>query len=129
MAKNNRYRKKVQWFPVHLDWSNSPAYYDLKAAERSLLFELCKRKSKNNNGKIKLSVREAVELVGATGNTISKAFHSLKNHGFIKMSKSSNLIERTAREWTLTMFEVGIRRPTDDWVLWKKLEQDDVKVK
>lgn len=45
----------------------------------------------NNNGKIRLSVRQAAVVLGCTRNTAGKAFHELQAKGFIAMTESGEL--------------------------------------
>lgn len=45
----------------------------------------------NNNGKIRLSVRQAAERVGVSLSTASKAFHDLQAKGFIRVTRPARL--------------------------------------
>jgi len=44
-----------------------------------------------NNGKIRLSVRQAAECLGVSINTASNAFHDLQAKGFIKVNQTARL--------------------------------------
>lgn len=45
----------------------------------------------NNNGKLRLSVRQAAERLGCSKNTAAKAFHELQAKGFIVQTKGGCL--------------------------------------
>lgn len=45
----------------------------------------------NNNGKIRLSVRQAAERMGIANNTAGKAFHDLQAKGFIVVTEHARL--------------------------------------
>lgn len=45
----------------------------------------------NNNGKIRLSIRQAAERVGVSLNTAGKAFHDLQAKGFLVVTESARL--------------------------------------
>ena len=45
----------------------------------------------NNNGKIRLSVRQAAERIGVTSVTSSKAFHDLQAKGFLVVTEHARL--------------------------------------
>lgn len=45
----------------------------------------------NNNGKIRLSVRQASEKMGVSINTAARAFHALQAKGFIVVREPANL--------------------------------------
>ena len=83
----------------------SPAYSSLPALARALLVELAAIYTGGNNGRIGLSVRQAVDRLQCGKDTASRAFHALQERGLIEAtftgtfrSKSSPL----ASEWRLT---------------------------
>jgi len=45
----------------------------------------------NNNGKIRLSVRQAAEKLGVTRNTAARAFHDLQAKGFLVVCEAAQL--------------------------------------
>lgn len=45
----------------------------------------------NNNGKLRLSVRQAAEAMGVANNTAGKAFHDLQAKGFIVVTEYARL--------------------------------------
>ena len=45
----------------------------------------------NNNGKIRLSTRQAAKRLGVSINTVAKAFHELQAKGFIKVNEVASL--------------------------------------
>jgi len=59
----------------------------------------------NNNGNIRLSVRQAAERIGVAPNTAANAFHDLQAKGFIVLTEHARLgIEGAAKSsaWELT---------------------------
>lgn len=59
----------------------------------------------NNNGKIRLSTRQAAERLGVTQDTARRAFHELQAKGFIVMTEHARLgIEGAAKSsaWEIT---------------------------
>lgn len=78
----------------------------------------------NNNGKIRLSVRQASERLGVSVNTAARAFHDLQAKGFLVVTKPACLGivgQATCPEYELT--EIGLpsgekrggRRLYRDW--------------
>ena len=45
----------------------------------------------NNNGRIRLSVRQAADRIGVTRNTAARAFHELQAKGFIAVTEGARL--------------------------------------
>lgn len=67
----------------------------------------------NNNGKIRLSVRQAAERLGIGKDTATRAFHELQAKGFISVVKPGCLGVKgkgTCHEYELT--ELGMPNPT-----------------
>ncbi|MGD1884706.1 MAG: hypothetical protein ACFB11_20755 [Paracoccaceae bacterium] len=79
----------------------------------------------NNNGKIRLSVRQAAVRLGVGLNTASRAFHQLQAKGFIAVTEPARLgVEGAAQSpaYELTEIEMphsgknGGRRLFKEWV-------------
>lgn len=82
----------------------------------------------NNNGKIKLSCRQAARCLGVSENTAMRAFHELQEKGFVVVTKLGALgIEGEARGPSLELTNIGMAndRPRNlflDWSPSKKFE-------
>ena len=78
----------------------------------------------NNNGKIRLSYRQAARCMGITPNTAGEAFHELQAKGFIVVTQLGALgVEGQARGHSYELTELSIRneRPR---CLYKKWNPD-----
>lgn len=79
------------------------AYRDLDPVARALYAALRRRYNGSNNGTIGLGCREAAEELKVTARTISRAFHALEEHGFVRITADSTFDQkRRSREWLLT---------------------------
>ncbi|MCW3781382.1 hypothetical protein [Defluviimonas salinarum] len=87
------------------------AWSSLKPGPRALYIELKRRYTGSNNGRIRLSHREAATALSVTRNTVGAYFEALIEHGFIHMTQAAHLgpsgIGLTS-EWALEEY------PTDD---------------
>ena len=112
----------VQLFYFVMD---SPAYIALRPGPRALLLEMIRRYNGANNGRIGMGHRDAQRLLGiADRTTMAGYFKALEDHGFIRMTKDSGFNmkladERTAREWELTMFQVGTSPAARTFERWQ----------
>lgn len=73
---------------------DTPAWRALSTSAQALYTWLVmefKGKSFNNNGKIKLSVRQAALRMGISKDTVARAFCDLQAKGFIKVKKGGSL--------------------------------------
>lgn len=74
----------------------------------------------NNNGKIRLSVRQAAELLGVSISTASRAFHDLQAKGFVHVTEAARLgLGGDAKSPTLELTELAM--PSADKKLPRKL--------
>lgn len=76
----------------------------------------------NNNGKIKLSYRQAAALIGIGLNTVMSAFHELQAKGFIVVTKLGALgVEGEARGPSYELTDIGLpgERPRNLFLQWK----------
>jgi hypothetical protein len=119
MPKKHDHTKGKAHIRKTKEMMRSPAYRDLRPAERALLDELLLICDGPNNGKISLEVRQAAKLIRCTKGTVSKAFHSLAAHGFIENTRGDRWQDRVAREWRLTSVHWQGREPTNDWMRWQ----------
>jgi hypothetical protein len=63
----------------------------------------------NNNGKIKLSVRQAADLMGVGLNTTARAFHDLQAKGFLVVTESARLgLGGEAKSPTYELTEIAL---------------------
>lgn len=77
----------------------------------------------NNNGKIRLSTRQAADRIGVTQDTARRAFHDLQAKGFIVMTEHARLgIEGAAKSsaWEIT----ELKMPASDRPDGRKLYRD-----
>lgn len=118
MAKNNPKHDRGRFIQFDIDLLESPAYRDLKVAERSLLTELLMIYNGSNNGRIGLSVRHAVDRLRIADRTVTNSFRALLSHGFIRCKSDADWVNGMAREWTLTFRKLNGNQPTDDWRFW-----------
>ena len=73
---------------------DTPAWRALSTAAQALypwLVMEFKGKNYNNNGKIRLSVRQAALKMGTSKDTVARAFGDLQAKGFIKVTKGGSL--------------------------------------
>lgn len=67
----------------------------------------------NNNGRIRLSTRQAAERLGVTLNTAAKAFHELQAKGFIRVTEMAQLgTGGEARSPAFELTEIGMPHAT-----------------
>ena len=79
---------------LQLGTLDTPAWRALSTAAQALypwLVMEFKGKTYNNNGQIKLSVRQAALKMGSSKDTASRAFCDLQAKGFIKVKKGGSL--------------------------------------
>lgn len=63
----------------------------------------------NNNGKIRLAVRQAAECLGVRPNTAGNAFHELQAKGFLHVTEAARLgVEGGARATTYELTEIPL---------------------
>jgi DNA-binding transcriptional MocR family regulator len=114
----------------------SPAWASLDCVSRSLYVEIARRYrgEGSNNGTIPFSVREAAVLLAIGRNTANRAFHSLKERGFIIEARKSgfNIKNRVSTEWLLTEYPDDRKRgntpelATKEFMRWQSPEDSTV---
>lgn len=102
----------------------SEAWRSLSGAAVKVLFELHTRFNGSNNGRVRLSMNEAVAALGIGKGTAQRAFCELQDKGFIALTTAGNWYHRRAHEWRLTMKPVdgpkGRIPPTNEWKDWRE---------
>jgi hypothetical protein len=115
-----------------------PAWRALPHAARSLYIEgLELRYNSCNNGDIRLGVREAAEIIGATSRgqcSLQYALNMLRaltEHGFVKprVKGAFHVKTRFATRWILTRYEREGRPATMDFMQWKPTPKPPEKFK
>jgi hypothetical protein len=120
---NNKFVMLERWFLA------TPAWQALPHAARSLYVELeleYKGPESCNNGKIKLSVRQAAERLSCSINFASKMFAELEDKGFIKVNQRGSFSWKVKHSttWILTKHPCGSRPPTADFMKWQPAPQN-----
>lgn len=83
-----------KWTKLHLNTMRTEAWKALPQVAQALypwLLLEWKGSKFNNNGKIRLSVRDAAERLGCARNTAARAFHDLQAKGFICITEGACL--------------------------------------
>ena len=113
---------------IHRWLMDSPAWRSLSLGARCLLLEVWNRHNGANNGKISLSVREAMELLGCGRNTPTKWFKELQEKGFLVATRrgSFNLKSKHATEWRLTMEKCDETPPTREFKNWEPTKKKNI---
>lgn len=82
----------------------------------------------NNNGKLRLSVRQAAKCMGVSVNTAARAFHDLQAKGFIHVTEPARLgMSGEAKSPAYELTEIGYpksRRDDDQKLGGRKLYHD-----
>ena len=97
MAKKSRKRignPSGKFAPMPLSVMNTPAWRALSSVAQALypwLVMEFKGTQFNNNGEIRLSVRQAAFKMGVSKDTAARAFYDLQAKGFIKVKKGGSL--------------------------------------
>ncbi len=118
-----RARRQGGYVTLHEEILSSPAYHDLSPLARVLFVELLRVFRPSRNGRISLSISNASRLLGVHKDRVSKAFHELEEHGFVKLTRGHLWQQRVAREWRITSEVCDGREPTDEWKTWQPPEK------
>ena len=98
------------------------AWKSLKPGPRALYVELKRRYFGNNNGRIRLSHREAAAALGVGRNTVGGYFETLQDRGFIKLTGLPYLGPSgigLASEWALEEYQTEDLKPaTKSFTRW-----------
>lgn len=128
MGRDKRNENRAEHFAAMVrSMMMTPAWRALSATGQALYpwLKLEWRGPKaNNNGKIKLSVRQAAEALGVQPNTAAAAFHDLQAKGFIVVTEQASLgISGAANSAAYELTEIALphgqdhsgRRLYKDW--------------
>lgn len=104
------------------------AWADLTPVERNAYIEVKWRYDGTNNGRIGLGARELAAELGMGKSAASDALSSLRQHGFISVSKPSafHIKNRTATEWRLTEYRCDVSGdlPSKDFMRWAPTKKE-----
>ena len=104
----------------------SPAYRDLKPPARALLIEFMRIYRPSRNGRLTIDTATAQSLINSSEKVTDRAFYELSEHGFIKLVKHHSWTTKKGREWAITFLPVNEHEATNDYVDWKKGENENV---
>ena len=85
---------RADWARVLFEPCRTPAWRALSPTAQALYLWLkleWRGPDANNNGKIRLSVRQAAERIGVDRNTAARAFHELQAKGFVVVKEHARL--------------------------------------
>ena len=99
--------------------TQSVAFRTLPSAAVKVFIELRGRYNGRNNGRLRLSLREAKRLLRLGESTVARAFLELEERGFIKLRKRGQWYGRLAAEWEITALPMDGNLATRDWNHWK----------
>jgi hypothetical protein len=117
-------KKPVRLFvQLHHEILDTPAWRSMPPAARCLYAVLRRRynQTRNNNGGIFISQRDAAEELGLARPTVAAAFQALVHFGFIVMTQPATLGpdgKGSATHWRLTELETADAPPTMDFKNW-----------
>jgi hypothetical protein len=128
-SKRKSQEKHIQGKFVALPhWmAETPAWKSLSLVARCVWFELMRRWKGpygSNNGDLYLTTREVEDLLHVGKSTAARAFHQLRDRGFIRMTKPAGLEWRngqrhqTAPRYAATHEPVGRAPATKDFLRW-----------
>ena len=109
------------------------AWRSLGCVERALYVEVSRRHrsgTRENNGRIGFSVREAAAALNIGRSTAARAFQELQAKGFLRIGKLSgfNVKGRVSTEWRLTEFPNALtgELATKEFAIWTPDEKTTV---
>ena len=122
-------RGKDQYVALPYAILKSPAWRSLSGAAIKVWCELHTRYNGGNNGKLTLSMNEAVEALGISKSTAQRAFAELQDKGFIALHTPGNWYSRRAHEWRLTTKPMhrakAVVPATNEWRDWRPMDQPE----
>ena len=124
MANHGKRSQEGQYVPLPYAVLKSAAWRSLGGAAVKLFFELHIRFHGGNNGRLHLSMNEAVGALGLGKATVKRAFDELQEKGFIDLVTPGNFYHRRAHEWRLTTKAMqttkGKQAASNDWKSWRQ---------
>lgn len=126
MSRKQKKERGEHWTKLIRTTMEEPAWQALSTTAQALYpwlkFEW-RGADHNNNGKIRLSVRQAAERIGVTHVTAGRAFHELQRKGFIVQTEAACLgVEGAAKSPAYEITE--LKMPGADRVDGRKLYRD-----
>jgi hypothetical protein len=130
MSNRNKIHSKGriqgQWTAVRWEVLDSAAWKQMSMGARSLYIALIKPLSftRDNNGKIFLSTRDAAKTLGASQHSVWIWFHELEHYGFTAMTEPGTIGPKgKATRWRITDAGWGKLdgrsiEPTKDYLKW-----------
>ena len=120
---NGKRAQEGQYAPMPYAILKSDAWRSLSGAAVKVWFELHTRFNGGNNGRLILSMNEAVEALGIGKGTVQRAFGELQEKGFIVLETEGSWYHRRAHEWRLTTKPMQLSKrnepATNDWRSWR----------
>ena len=115
-GSSGRHVQLKEWFQA------TPAWATLKPGPRALYVELKRRYNGGNNGRIRMAMREAADLLNVHRNTVGDYFEELERRGLIRETKRGHLGDcgyGIASTWMLCELATESGKPPDlsfrDW--------------
>jgi DNA-binding transcriptional MocR family regulator len=110
---------------------NSDAWKSLPGLARALYVEIVQRYNGRNNGHIPYSVREAVQALRISKDTVRHLLGILQARGFIVCTRKGYFSVKTtkdASEWRLTEYDSDhpVAHATKDFMRWQLPEDADI---
>lgn len=102
----------------------SAAYRSLTPADRCVYMAIQYRYNGSNNGRIVMSVRQAVIEAGVNKDTVTASIKRLLDRGLVEIASESNFETRVAREYRLTHERCDRTNalPSKAFLKWKPAE-------
>lgn len=113
MGREKKNEQKAEHFTAMVrNMMETPAWRSLSQSAQALYpwLRLEWRGPKaNNNGKLRLSVRQAAQRMGCGPNTAARAFHDLQAKGFLVVTEGARLgLSGEAKSPTYELTEIGL---------------------
>lgn len=111
----------ANYFGVDRWVMQTAAWRELRPAERAVYLELEYRHNGSNNGRVRLSCREAAKLCRMNKDTAGRALARLEALGFIRtrLQGAFSLKERHASEYELTRYAIGSEPASKAFSQWR----------
>ena len=112
-----------QYLPIPYTMANCEAFRSLSGHALKVWVELRSRYNGANNGRVSLSYQNAADLLHISKSSVTRAFHELKEKGFVKLRRQGQWYGRLAAEYVLTDQSFEGNKPTRDWQAWKPVQK------
>ena len=108
-----------QYMSIGYPMARSDAWRSLSGGAVKVWVELHTRYNGGNNGKLSLSLDEAVRLLGLGKATVGRAFKELDKKGFVRLKKRGHWYGRKASEYAITHKSSDGLPATHEWRRWQ----------